>query len=146
METIKVKCCKCNEVYDLKESIGKLPCTYSEHIGVEAKKLLLTYSVCPHCGNIHLSQLDDEVTQVIVKELHRLIKKKILFESKGRKLKRKDSRRVLELDSELNVLRIYLKKTYNNKVLKHNMQNKLINNKFVFKYSEPRIVKEKENE
>lgn len=146
METIKVKCCKCNEVYDLKESIGKLPCTYSEHIGADEKKLLLTYSVCPHCGNIHLSQLDNEETQSMVKELHRLIKKKILFESKGRQLKRKDSRGALELDSSLNVLRIYLKQTHNNKVLKHNMQNKLINNKFVFKYSEPRIVKEKENE
>lgn len=143
---IKVKCSKCNQIYDLKESVRKLPCCSMEQPGVEEKKMVLTYSICPHCGHVHLSQLDDEMTQSMVKELHRLIRKKMLYESKGRQLKRKESRRALELDAQLTGTRIYLKQAYRGKRLKHNMKNKPISNEFVFNYSEPRIVEEEPSE
>lgn len=135
-----VACKKCGKEYDLSKSIGKLPCMTDEPIGIESKKMLLTYSECPHCGNIHLSQLDDEQTQAMTKELHRLILRKIAFEKKGRKMKRKEHRKAIELDKDLNLKRAELKLAYNGKKLLHCLKTDKIDNVFVFEYSEPKLV------
>lgn len=146
-ENIFVKCFKCNKQYELSNSVRRLTCCCIDDDGMK-KDLLLTYSVCPACGHIHLSQLDDDITKPMVKELSRLMRKKILFDSKGREMKRKDKRKVLELDKQLNAARLLLMSNCQGKELhkKYTEKNKELNDTFVFTYSEPKLVIQSKNE
>lgn len=146
-ENIFVRCFKCKKQYELSNSVRRLTCCYEDDDGMK-KDLLLTYSVCPVCGHIHLSQLDDDITKPMVKELSRLMKKKILFDSKGREMKRKDKRKVLELNKQLNTTRLLLMANCQGKELhkKYFDKNKEINNTFTFTYSEPELVVQDKNE
>lgn len=150
MANILVSCSSCKQEYELANTVKKLQCLQMEKQEEvsKAKKLLLTYSVCPFCGHVHLSQLDDDITKAMQKELVRLLKKKALFDSKGRQMKRKDARRVVELNKSLNALRLSLKETYQRKTMLklYDTQSSEIPKVFVFEYSEPKLVlNDKEN-